>query len=89
MSEALEALLASGVKSPENAGEVTGDIDTNKDNKFIIPLVVPVNIPSGDGRSFKENSLSIADFPLPLLWQPETSSKGHDGSFIVGKIFHS
>lgn len=86
MSEALEALLASGVTSPENVGDVSGDINADKDNKFVIPLVVPVNVPSGDGRSFKENSLSIADFPLPLLWQPETSSKGHDGSFIVGKI---
>lgn len=41
--------------------------------------------PTGDGRMFAPDSLTWADLPLPLLWQPVTAD-GHDGSVIVGNI---
>lgn len=82
MENSLESLVASGVTAPSDVSDVTPE----KSTAFRIPLVVPIGVPSGDGRSFKEGSLSVADFPLPLLWQTASSSSGHDGSYIVGRI---
>ena len=53
--------------------------------KFIIPLVIPEGLESGDGRIFEKESISARDLPLPLLWQIKTGS-GHDGSVVVGQI---
>jgi len=55
--------------------------------KFVIPLVIPEGVESGDGRVFKKGSISIRDLPLPLLWQVKTGA-GHDGSVVVGRIDH-
>lgn len=52
---------------------------------FIIPMVVPVGIPTGDGRIFEADSLTTRDLPLPLLWQFKTTS-GHDQSVLIGRI---
>lgn len=52
---------------------------------FIIPLAVPTGVSSGDERSFKKDSITTRDLPLPLMWQIKTSS-GHDGSVVVGRI---
>jgi hypothetical protein len=52
---------------------------------FRIPLVVPEDVESGDGRKFKKNSISWRDLPLPLMWQIKTAD-GHDGSVVVGRI---
>lgn len=54
---------------------------------FIIPLVIPEEMESGDGRYFNKNSIEIRDLPLPLLWQIK-SDQGHDGSVVVGQITH-
>lgn len=54
--------------------------------KFIIPLVIPEGMESGDGRIFKSGAISFRDLPLPLLWQIKTG-QGHDGSVVVGQIF--
>lgn len=52
---------------------------------FTIPLVLPIDLPSGDNRSFMEDSLSSRWLPLPLMWQILTAD-GHSGSAIVGRI---
>lgn len=52
---------------------------------FFIPLAVPEGVSSGDERSFEENSITIRDLPLPLMWQIKTG-QGHDGSVVVGRI---
>ena len=53
--------------------------------KFIIPLVIPENVETGDGRIFLKESISYRNLPLPLLWQIKTG-QGHDGSVVVGQI---
>ena len=52
---------------------------------FYIPLVIPEDAESGDGRSFKKGAISIRELPLPLLWQIKTG-EGHSGSVVVGRI---
>jgi hypothetical protein len=54
-------------------------------SKFYIPMLVPEEAESGDGRKFKKGSISMRDLPVPLLWQIKTGS-GHDGSVVVGRI---
>ena len=72
-----QGLIASGY--PEETGE--------EGRSFYIPLLIPEDIESGDGRVFDKDSLSVVDdFPLPLMWQPFLDS-GHDTAVIVGKIF--
>ena len=55
--------------------------------KFKIPLVIPEEIETGDGRTFKKGSIDIRELPLPLMWQIETG-EGHNGSVVVGRIDH-
>ena len=77
---ATEALIACGDSAPiSNSQNVSGGA------KFIIPLVVPIGVESGDRRILLENSLSSRKFPLPLMWQVKTDD-GHKGSYIVGRI---
>jgi hypothetical protein len=52
---------------------------------FYIPLVIPEGIESGDGRMFRDGSITLRELPLPLLWQIKTG-EGHNGSVVVGKI---
>ncbi len=52
---------------------------------FVIPVVAPVNIESGDGRLIHPMALSFRDLPLPLMWQIKTGA-GHDGAVVVGRI---
>jgi DNA-binding ferritin-like protein len=54
-------------------------------SKFVIPLVIPEEVESGDGRMFRKDAIEIRELPLPLLWQIKTGS-GHDGSVVVGRI---
>ena len=53
--------------------------------RFRIPLMVPEEHATGDGRTFEKNALTVADLPLPLLWQPALD-EGHKGAVIVGRI---
>jgi hypothetical protein len=55
--------------------------------KFVIPLVIPEDKESGDGRIFDKGVIVMRDLPLPLLWQIKTG-QGHDGSVVVGQITH-
>jgi DNA-binding ferritin-like protein len=52
---------------------------------FFIPVVLPENTESGDGRSFSSGSVTMRELPLPLMWQIKTA-QGHDGSVVVGRI---
>jgi hypothetical protein len=70
------AIVAGGLKAPAL---------TEQGAKFSIPLVVPEETESGDGRKFSKGALSIRDLPLPLMWQMKTA-QGHDGSVVVGRI---
>lgn len=54
-------------------------------SKFFIPMLVPEEAESGDGRKFQKGAISMRDLPVPLLWQIKTGS-GHDGSVVVGRI---
>lgn len=53
--------------------------------RFIIPIAVPTEIASGDERSFRKDSITTRDLPLPLMWQIKTGA-GHEGSVVVGRI---
>ncbi len=52
---------------------------------FVIPLVIPEEHESGDGRMFRKDALNVRELPLPLLWQIKTG-EGHMGSVVVGRI---
>ena len=53
--------------------------------KFVIPLVIPEGVESGDGRQFETDAIDIRELPLPLMWQIKTG-EGHNGSVVVGRI---
>lgn len=53
--------------------------------KFSIPLLLPEQLESGDGRKFDADAIEIRELPLPLLWQIKTG-EGHNGSVVVGRI---
>ena len=53
--------------------------------KFVIPLVIPEGLESGDGRKFRKDSINLRELPLPLMWQIKTG-EGHMGSVVVGRI---
>lgn len=53
--------------------------------KFSIPLVIPEEVESGDGRKFDKDAIDIRELPLPLMWQIKTG-EGHNGSVVVGRI---
>jgi hypothetical protein len=53
--------------------------------RFTIPLLIPEELESGDGRKFKKDSITLRELPLPLLWQIKTG-EGHAGSVVVGRI---
>lgn len=67
------------------AGEPDTAIQGGYGAKFSIPLVLPEDMESGDGRKFKPESVEIRELPLPLMWQYKTGD-GHSGSVVVGRI---
>ena len=64
-----------------------GPKPTEHGARFVIPLVIPEEVETGDGRIFQKDSITMRDLPLPLLWQIKTG-QGHDGSVVVGQIVH-
>lgn len=52
---------------------------------FVIDVLVPEGIETGDARLFEIGSIDTRDFPLPLFWQISTG-EAHNGSVIVGRI---
>ena len=77
----LSALAADARQKVGLVAAATGE----KGASFFIPMLVPEEQESGDGRKFKEGAISMRDLPVPLLWQIKTGS-GHDGSVVVGRI---
>lgn len=63
----------------------SGPKPTQHGSRFVIPLVIPEEVETGDGRYFLKDSISMRDLPLPLMWQIKTGT-GHDGSVVVGQI---
>lgn len=64
-----------------------GMIDKLKGADFVIPLVIPEETESGDGRKFEKGAISMREMPLPFLWQIKTG-EGHSGSVVIGVITH-
>jgi len=64
---------------------LVASVRLEKGANFSIPMLVPEEIESGDGRKFKKGAISVRELPVPLLWQIKTGS-GHDGSVVVGRI---
>jgi hypothetical protein len=64
---------------------MAGGSQLGEGSKFCIPLVIPEDMESGDGRSFEPGAIGIRDLPLPLMWQIKTAD-GHEGSVVVGRI---
>lgn len=78
-------LIALAADAREKVGLVAAAPRAEQGAKFFIPMIVPEETESGDGRKFKEGAISMRDLPVPLLWQIKTGS-GHDGSVVVGRI---
>lgn len=78
-------LAALAADAREKVGLMASAMPNRVGSKFFIPMLVPEEVESGDGRKFKAGAISIRDLPVPLLWQIKTGS-GHDGSVVVGRI---
>jgi hypothetical protein len=79
-------LVARANEAREKFSLTAGGSYENRDgSKFTIPLLIPEELESGDGRKFKKDSISVRELPLPLLWQIKTGD-GHAGSVVVGRI---
>ena len=61
------------------------EVEEVRGAEFVIPLVIPEDIESGDGRKFEKGAISMRELPLPFLWQIKTG-EGHSGSVVVGTI---
>ena len=78
-------LAAKAADARQKVGLVAAAPITKAGAKFSIPMLIPEEVESGDGRKFKAGAISVRELPLPLLWQIKTGS-GHDGSVVVGRI---
>lgn len=66
---------------------MTADAHVGGGSRFEIPLVIPEQMESGDGRKFEKGAIELRELPLPLMWQIKTAD-GHMGSVVVGRIDH-
>jgi len=80
----LSAVSARAQDAKERIGLVAA-ATAEKGASFYIPVLVPEQAESGDGRKFEAGAISMRDLPVPLLWQIKTG-QGHDGSVVVGRI---
>jgi hypothetical protein len=79
------ALVASAQAAKERISGITAGAAMVAGARFNIPMLIPEDLESGDGRKFKKDAISFRDLPLPLLWQIKTA-EGHSGSVVVGRI---
>lgn len=86
-SEIIDAIILRANANAARERVLTAGGSMGQGCKFKIPLVIPEETESGDGRTFMKDSITIRDLPLPLLWQIKTG-QGHDGSVVVGRIDH-
>ena len=86
-AEVGEFTLAASEDDKTSADDVINEIldKPMEGGAFLIPIVIPEGVPSGDRRQFTPNSLEFKQPPMPLLWQ-RTSDEGHNGSVTVGRI---
>jgi hypothetical protein len=61
------------------------EVEETRGSEFVIPLVIPEDIESGDGRKFEKGAITMRELPLPFLWQIKTG-EGHSGSVVIGTI---
>jgi hypothetical protein len=61
------------------------EVEEVRGAEFVIPLVIPEDIESGDGRKFEKGAITMRELPLPFLWQIKTG-EGHSGSVVIGTI---
>ena len=78
-------LVAAAEAAKSRVLGITAGASMTSGARFTIPMLLPENLESGDGRKFKKDSISFRDLPLPLLWQIKTAD-GHSGSVVVGRI---
>ena len=78
-------LSALAADAREKIGLVAAAPRTESGSRFFIPMLIPEETESGDGRKFEKGAISMRELPVPLLWQIKTGS-GHDGSVVVGRI---
>lgn len=85
-SNPLNAIYADGRQGWEDAitAGAAGMI-TELGGRFLIPLVIPEELESGDGREVERYALDTRNLPLPLMWQIQTG-EGHNGAVVVGRI---
>lgn len=85
-SKATDFMDAEGIVYPEFVGpvDVDGYVEPSG-GRFVIPLLLPEEVETGDRRIFDEGAATMRNLPMALLWQVKTAS-GHDGSYIVGRI---
>lgn len=82
------SILAARAKDARNRVlTAAGEITPTEGSAFRIPLVIPEDLESGDGRKFEKGAIEIRELPLPLMWQIKTD-EGHNGSVVVGRIDH-
>lgn len=88
----VEAIIASAVNTATTLSELSeiplitlAEEVSPSGGRFIIPIILPEEIETGDGRSFKKDSVTTRVLPIPLMWQIE-SGAGHNGSVVVGRI---
>ena len=79
------ALSARAKDARNRVLKASAEITLEDGGKFSIPLVIPEDLESGDGRRFKKGAIEIRELPLPLMWQIK-SAEGHNGSVVVGRI---
>ena len=82
-----QSMLSARTKDAKQRFTLTAAASSSMESgsKFTIPLLIPEDLESGDGRKFKKNSITLRELPLPLLWQIKTG-EGHAGSVVVGRI---
>lgn len=79
------AMLSARAADARSRFGLTAGAEMTDGAKFRIPLVIPEDIESGDGRKFEKGAIDMRELPLPLLWQIKTG-EGHMGSVVVGRI---
>jgi hypothetical protein len=82
LEQAKLSAMAANAKERVALTAASGD---SSGSKFYIPMLIPEEVESGDGRKFRANSISMRELPVPLLWQIKTG-EGHNGSVVVGRI---
>lgn len=77
--------LSAQARAAKDRVLMAGGAERGDGARFCIPLVIPEDIESGDGRSFEKGAIEIRELPLPLMWQIKTAD-GHEGSVVIGRI---